>query len=66
MNPIVWQVADAVLNLVALGFQREAILTEIEKKQAEGATPEQIVTALHAMRDAAKADAQAKIDKLPG
>lgn len=66
VNPIVWKIADAVLNLVAIGFEREAIMTEIAKKQAEGMTPDQIVTYLRDMRDAAMMESQAKIDRLPG
>lgn len=61
---IAWKIADAVLNLIAIGFEREAILTEIAKKQAAGATPEEIVAYLRDLRDNAKMASQAKIDAL--
>lgn len=66
MNPIVWKIADAVLNLVAVGFERDQIMSEIAAKQAKGATPEELVTYLRDMRDTAMMESQAKIDKLPG
>jgi flagellar basal body P-ring protein FlgI len=48
-----WLVAEAILNLVAIKFERDLILAKVRELQDAGATPEQLVAALKAMRDEA-------------
>lgn len=60
MNP--WMIAEVVLDLVQMKFSRDAILAKIAERQEAGATPEQIVADLRAMRDEAIINAQKAID----
>ena len=63
---VIWKIADIVLNLIAIGISRKAILGKIKTMEEAGATPADIVKALSDIADAAIAGAQAKIDALPG
>lgn len=56
-----WILAEAVLNLVAVKFERDAILARIKQMEADGKTAEEMVDELRAMRDAAIRTAEQEI-----
>jgi len=60
MNP--WMIAEAAMNLVAMKWERDAIISHIKARDEAGATPEQIRDETRAMRDAYIAKAQADIN----
>lgn len=66
MNKVViWEIADIVLNLIAIGIERKVVLGKIKAMEEAGATPNEIVKGLGYIADAAIAGAQEKINLLP-
>ena len=63
MSAGIYMVLDAAFSALSAKFERDAILAKVKEAEANGATPEQIVASLKAMRDEAIAAAQDVIDK---
>ena len=63
MSAGMYLVLDAAFSALSAKFERDAILAKVKEQELKGATPEQIVASLKAMRDEAIAAAQAAIDK---
>ena len=61
MGNMGWKIAEAVLNLAAIGWERDAILAKIKAAQANGMGPGELVKYLRQMRMDALARAEAAI-----
>lgn len=59
----IYLLADALLGALSAKIERDVILAKIREKEAAGATPEEIVTELHKMRDEAIQKAQETINR---
>jgi hypothetical protein len=59
----IYLVVDAAFSLLSAKFERDAILARVKEREAQGATPEQIVADLRTMRDEAIAKAQDTINR---
>ena len=62
MNEIVVaKLLDLAFDALAVGLERDAIVSQVKEMEAKGATPKEVAEALKGMRDKAIADAQAAI-----
>jgi hypothetical protein len=59
---LLMKLADMALNLIAVGLERDMIVSKVKEMEANGATADDVVDALRAMRDEAIAKAQKAID----
>lgn len=59
---LMFKLVDMALNVVFVGLERDLIVSTIKDMEAAGASPDDVVDAIRAMRDKAIADAQAVID----
>lgn len=59
---LLFKLVDMALNVVAVGLERDMIVSTIKDMEANGATADQVVEAIRAMRDEAIAKAQAAVD----
>lgn len=54
MNELVmWKLADMLLNAVAVGLERQAVLDKVKAMELEGKSADQITEAIKGMRDEA-------------
>lgn len=60
---IIFKLVDTALNLVAIGLERDAIVSKVKEMEESGASPEQVSQALKEMRDLAILKAQDAIDR---
>ena len=58
-----FKLVDLALNLVAIGLERDAILSKVKEMEASGASPSQVAEALKDMRDQAILKAQDAISR---
>lgn len=59
------KLADFAFTLALAGIAREPFVDYVRKREAEGATPDQITDELYVMRQQSEKDTQTKIDALP-
>ena len=64
MGNMGWKIAEAVLNLAAIGWERDAILAKIKAAQANGMGPGELVKYLRQMRMDSLAQAEAAVAKV--
>lgn len=64
MGNMGWKIAEAVLNLAAIGWERDAILAKIKAAQANGMGPGELVKYLRQMRMDSIAQAEAAVAKV--
>jgi len=65
MSAGAWKLADAIFNVLAVKLEADAVKAAVMQMQADGKSPEEVVEALHAMRDKALGDLKQKLDSLP-
>jgi len=61
---VVAKIVDLALTAFMAGIERQAIVEDLRKMEAAGATPDEMTDALQAMRQAQEAKTQAKINQM--
>lgn len=61
-DALIYKLVDLAFNALAVGLERDLILTKVKEMESSGATPEQVAEALRGMRDQAIQKAQEAID----
>lgn len=60
---VLFKLVDLALNAVAIGLERDAIVSRVKEMESQGASPDQIANALKDMRDQAILKAQDAINR---
>jgi hypothetical protein len=60
---VLFKLVDLALNAVAIGLERDLIVSKVKEMEANGSTPQQVADALKDMRDQAILKAQDAINQ---
>jgi fatty acid-binding protein DegV len=60
---VLFKLVDLALNAVAIGLERDLIVSKVKEMEANGSTPQQVADALKDMRDQAILRAQDAINQ---